>query len=110
MGAWAGKSVYPFPHLGEYHPDIGWFGKRPLVPEPSTRWRLTEMSDYLGLKGKRALVTGGTKGIGKAVAATLREAGATVLTTARSRPEDLAHADHFVTADVSTAERLRRRR
>lgn len=62
------------------------------------------MSDYLELKGKRALVTGGTKGVGEAVVATLREAGATVLTTARSRPENLAHADQFVTADVSTAE------
>src|SRR2546425_1451856 len=62
------------------------------------------MSDYFELKGKRALVTGGTKGVGEAVVATLREAGAAVLTTARSRPETLAHADHFVTADVSTAE------
>jgi NAD(P)-dependent dehydrogenase (short-subunit alcohol dehydrogenase family) len=35
---------------------------------------------------QRALVTGGTKGVGEAVVAALREAGATVLTTARSRP------------------------
>jgi NAD(P)-dependent dehydrogenase (short-subunit alcohol dehydrogenase family) len=62
------------------------------------------MSGYLELEGKRALVTGGTKGVGEAVVATLREAGATVLTTARSRPENLAHADQFVAADVSTAE------
>jgi len=61
------------------------------------------MSDYLALQGKRALVTGGTKGIGAAVVAALRDAGATVLTTARSRPDHLAHADQFVTADVSTA-------
>jgi NAD(P)-dependent dehydrogenase (short-subunit alcohol dehydrogenase family) len=60
------------------------------------------MSDYLELTGKRALVTGGTKGIGAAVVAALWEAGATVLTTARSRPGHLASAEQFVTADVST--------
>jgi NAD(P)-dependent dehydrogenase (short-subunit alcohol dehydrogenase family) len=62
------------------------------------------MRDYLELSGKRALVTGGTKGIGEAVVAALREAGVTVLTTARSRPEHLARAEQFVTADVSTAD------
>jgi NAD(P)-dependent dehydrogenase (short-subunit alcohol dehydrogenase family) len=59
---------------------------------------------YLGLEGKRALVTGGTKGAGEAIVAALRAAGARVLTTARSRPEKLAHAEDFVVADVSTAE------
>ena len=62
------------------------------------------MSGYLGLEGKRALVTGGTKGVGEAVVAALREAGATALTTARSRPESLSNAEHFVVADVSTVE------
>ena len=47
------------------------------------------MSGYLELEGKRALVTGGTKGVGAAVVAALREAGARVLTTARKRPEDI---------------------
>jgi hypothetical protein len=62
------------------------------------------MSGYLGLEGKRALVTGGTKGVGQAVVGALREAGATVLTTARSRPESVSNAEHFVVADVSTVE------
>src|SRR6267378_6191751 len=62
------------------------------------------MSGYLELEGKRALVTGGTKGVGQAVVAALREAGATVLTTARSRSENLSNSDHFVVADVSTVE------
>ena len=43
------------------------------------------MSDNLELEGLRALVTGGTKGIGEAVTARLREVGATVLATARKR-------------------------
>jgi len=56
------------------------------------------MSDYLALQGKRALVTGGTKGSGAALATVLREAGATVLTAARSRPAHLAQPDQFVPA------------
>jgi NAD(P)-dependent dehydrogenase (short-subunit alcohol dehydrogenase family) len=54
--------------------------------------------------GKRALVTGGTKGIGQAVAARLREDGARVLTTARRQPSDLTDTDLFVAADITTAE------
>jgi NAD(P)-dependent dehydrogenase (short-subunit alcohol dehydrogenase family) len=56
------------------------------------------------LDGLRALVTGGTKGIGQAVAARLRENGATVLRTARTSPVDLTDADHFIAADVTSAE------
>ena len=58
----------------------------------------------LELDGRRALVTGGTKGIGKAVAVRLREAGATVLATARHLTGNAADGEHFVAADVSTAE------
>jgi NAD(P)-dependent dehydrogenase (short-subunit alcohol dehydrogenase family) len=56
------------------------------------------------LAGYRALVTGSTQGIGAAVAARLREAGATVLGTARKRPDTLALDHLFVAADVATAE------
>jgi NAD(P)-dependent dehydrogenase (short-subunit alcohol dehydrogenase family) len=49
------------------------------------------------------LVTGGTKGIGEAVVARLHEAGATVLTTARTRPDRLAPGDRFVAADITIA-------
>jgi len=58
----------------------------------------------LGLTGARALVTGGTKGIGAAVVDTLREAGARVVTTARTAPAIARDDVHFVAADLMTAE------
>jgi NAD(P)-dependent dehydrogenase (short-subunit alcohol dehydrogenase family) len=61
------------------------------------------MSGDLQLSGLRALVTGGTKGVGEAVVARLREAGVKVLTTARSRGE-LSVDEMFVAADVTSAE------
>jgi hypothetical protein len=60
------------------------------------------MSDGLEFAGRRALVTGGTKGIGEAIAARLHEGGATVLVTARTRPAGPGPADLFVAADVAT--------
>jgi NAD(P)-dependent dehydrogenase (short-subunit alcohol dehydrogenase family) len=58
-------------------------------------------SDPNGLSGKVALVTGGTKGIGKAIVKRLKRANATVITTARSFSDDVK-ADLFVQADIST--------
>jgi NAD(P)-dependent dehydrogenase (short-subunit alcohol dehydrogenase family) len=53
------------------------------------------------LEGKIALVTGGTKGIGKAVTARLLQAGATVVVTARNPPEENNPPYHFIPADLS---------
>lgn len=61
------------------------------------------MTGFISLAGKRALVTSGTKGAGKATVELLRELGATVLTVARSRPDD-ASEDMFVAADLMSAE------
>ncbi|MCS3532120.1 SDR family oxidoreductase [Chryseobacterium sp. JUb7] len=55
------------------------------------------------LKAKIALVTGGTKGAGEAIAKRLHEAGATVIITARNPPED-ENGLHFISADLSTSE------
>src|SRR5258708_28483938 len=63
-------------------------------------------TDAHELQGLRALVTGGTKGIGQAIAARLRECGATVLTTARTAPDNSSGVD-FVAADVATADGCR---
>ena len=56
-----------------------------------------------GLTGKRALVSGGTRGIGAAIAARLKGAGAHVTATGRQAPDHLA-ADDFIAADVATVE------
>ena len=61
------------------------------------------MTTFLTLEGKRALVTSGTRGTGAATVALLRELGARVLTTARSRP-DATPAEMFVAADLTTPE------
>jgi NAD(P)-dependent dehydrogenase (short-subunit alcohol dehydrogenase family) len=64
------------------------------------------MTDQLStdrLDGRTALVTGAGRGAGAAIAARLRAAGATVLATARTRPEDWPDPDRFVTADATTA-------
>lgn len=61
------------------------------------------MSGFVSLAGKRALVTSGTRGAGAATVALLRELGARVLTTARSRPEGMPE-DLFVAADLTTSD------
>ncbi|WP_406013876.1 SDR family oxidoreductase [Streptomyces sp. NBC_00984] len=54
------------------------------------------------LMGKRALVTGGSRGIGAAVVRRLLDAGAEVLTTARSATSTVPEGATFVEADVRT--------
>lgn len=57
----------------------------------------------LDLSGKRVLVTGGTKGVGRAVVELFLAEGAKVLTSARQASSDLP-AELFVPADLSTRE------
>ncbi|WP_114941406.1 SDR family oxidoreductase [Mucilaginibacter endophyticus] len=56
------------------------------------------------LSGKIALVTGGTKGAGKAIAERLLQAGATVIITARNTPEKDNGSLHFIPSDLSKAD------
>lgn len=53
------------------------------------------------LSGKIALVTGGTKGSGKAIAERLLAAGATVIITARNFPDEPNEKLHFIAADLT---------
>lgn len=53
------------------------------------------------LSGKIALVTGGTKGAGRAIAERLSKAGATVIITARNAPGKESDKLHFIASDLS---------
>jgi NAD(P)-dependent dehydrogenase (short-subunit alcohol dehydrogenase family) len=56
------------------------------------------------LSGNVALVTGGTKGAGLAIAQRLQFAGATVIVAARNKPEENNEGTHFIAADLSQPE------
>ncbi|MDR7093106.1 SDR family oxidoreductase [Hydrogenophaga laconesensis] len=62
------------------------------------------MNFDLHLNGLRAVVTGGTLGLGAAVVKTLAEAGARVATSARTVPTQPVEGVTYVAADLSTAE------
>ena len=59
------------------------------------------------LEGKTAIVTGGSKGIGRAIATRFVAEGANVVVTARNPPAEpfpsATAGPHFITADVSSA-------
>jgi NAD(P)-dependent dehydrogenase (short-subunit alcohol dehydrogenase family) len=56
------------------------------------------------LSDKIVLVTGGTKGAGKAIAERLLKAGATVIITARNESEEGNSNLYFIPADLSNPE------
>jgi len=66
---------------------------------------MTQQINYSNeLFGKIALVTGGTKGAGKAIAERLKAAGATVIITARNKPDQADPEVNFISTDLSKAE------
>src|SRR5689334_932730 len=56
------------------------------------------------LKGLVALVTGGTKGIGKAIADRLSSEGFKVVVTARTEPKENPNGHYFIAADLTQPE------
>lgn len=65
------------------------------------------MSFDLQLAGRRALVTGGTRGAGAAVVGTLARVGARVVATATSLPARPLADVHYLAADLATAQGAR---
>lgn len=67
--------------------------------------KMEQKLDYQNeLSGKVALVTGGTKGAGKAMAERLKNAGAKVIICARNQPEIADENLYFIAADLSKPE------
>src|SRR4249920_1612785 len=52
--------------------------------------------------GKRAIVTGGSRGIGAAIVQRLLDGGATVVTTARNVSDETPKAATFIQGDIGT--------
>ncbi|QEX18890.1 short-chain dehydrogenase [Hypericibacter terrae] len=65
-------------------------------------------SDGNEFEGKRALVTGGSRGMGEAIVDRLARSGAIVVSTARAAPARPSPAALFIEADVSTADGVAR--
>ncbi|GAA3600449.1 SDR family oxidoreductase [Kineosporia mesophila] len=59
-------------------------------------------ADPTEFSGKRVVITGGSRGIGAAVAQRLLDGGATVVTTARTATDETPKASTFIRGDIST--------
>jgi glucose 1-dehydrogenase len=66
----------------------------------------TERTSFRGLKGKNVLVTGGTSGIGQAIAVRFAEFGANVAINYLRSPEEAAETEQQVNACVNQVQQL----
>ena len=59
------------------------------------------MAHWLELEGKTVIVTGGSSGIGKAIAAHLNQVGARVVVADLNTPDDVPQAIRYITTDIT---------
>jgi NAD(P)-dependent dehydrogenase (short-subunit alcohol dehydrogenase family) len=64
------------------------------------------MKSRIDLSGQVAIVTGGTRGLGRDVAARLAEAGCAVWVCGRNHPESLTNGVQFASCDVRDSEQV----
>src|SRR5882762_2244894 len=109
MASRAGHSACPH-SVRLYSTFGGTCGYAVITTKRSRPWRLNKMSkkypfscDPNEFKGKRVLVTGGTKGMGEAIVRRFVLSGALVATTPRSPSSQTQTSVLFVKADIGTA-------
>lgn len=68
---------------------------RSLIPRKMVKVHVTSLDKNELLKGRTALITGGTSGIGRAIAETFLKAGANVIITSRSKEKAMAIAQEI---------------